>query len=104
MASAAGGATCEAGSHSDSDHTCLKALLDDGGHWQTDGEGHGTWIKVSFPRANIGRLGLKSVCNDSARIKRMSVDIGSTGEIDFEVSFTYLFLCKSILLVIKYYD
>ncbi len=86
MASATEGATCDASSSSGQDRTCLAALLRGEGHWETDEEGPGAWIKVSFPRANVARIGLRPVCNDSTRIKTLAVDMGSTGDADFDVS------------------
>ncbi len=85
VASAVDGATCQESSHSDPDHTCRAALLENGSHWQTDGEGSGAWIKVSFPRANIGRLGILSGCGTLSKIRTITVDVDSTGDDLFEV-------------------
>ncbi len=79
VARAASGATCDESSHVNPDHTCLNALLDDDSQWQTDGEGAGAWIKVSFPRANVHVLGVTSVCDGSHRVKALTADLGSTG-------------------------
>ncbi len=79
------GATCEASSHTDPDHTCRESLLGNGSHWQTNEEGSGAWIKVSFPRANVGGLRLLSGCGTSAKIRTISIDMDSTGEDLFEV-------------------
>ncbi len=81
------GATCEESSRSDPDHTCQAALLENGRHWETDGEGPGAWIKVSFPRANIGRLGILSGCGTSSKIRKLAVDMDSTGDDLFEVCY-----------------
>ena len=81
-----GGATCDESSYSDPDHTCVNALLEDERHWETNGEGPGAWIKVSFPRTNTQLLGLKSVCDESVMVKTLTVDIDSTGSDLFDVS------------------
>ncbi len=87
VARAVDGATCEASSYSDPDHTCRDALLDNGSHWQADGEGHGAWIKVSFPRANVGRLGIQSGCGTLSKIRTITIDMDSTGDDLFEVCY-----------------
>ena len=87
VARAVSGATCEASSYSDPDHTCREALLGNVGHWQADGEGSGAWMKVSFPRANVGRLGILSGCGTSTKIRTITVDMDSTGEDLFEVCY-----------------
>ncbi len=87
VARAVGGATCEASSYSDSDHTCREALLGNDSHWETDGEGSGAWIKVSFPRANVGRLGILSGCGTLSKIRTITVDMDSTGDGLFEVCY-----------------
>ncbi len=79
------GATCEAISYSDPDHTCQAALLENGSHWETDGDRQGAWIKVSFPRAVVGRLGVLSGCGTLNKIQTLVVDMDSTGDDYFEV-------------------
>ncbi len=78
------GATCQESSYSDLDHTCQAALLENVSHWETDGEGPGAWIKVSFPEAKIRRLGIWSGCGALNKIKTLAVDVDSTGDY-FEV-------------------
>ena len=68
-----------------SDHTCQAALVENGGHWQADGEGPGAWIKVSFPPANVARLGILSGCDTWNKIRTLAVDMDSIGEHLFEV-------------------
>ncbi len=77
------GATCDSSSYSDN-HTCLNTLLGDNSYWQTDGEGPGAWIKVSFPRADVARVGLLSGCDSSGKIKTLLAGI-KTLDSDFEV-------------------
>ncbi len=57
--------------------------MENGSHWQTDGEGPGAWIKVSFPRANVRRLGILSGCGTSTKIRTITVDMDSTGNDPF---------------------
>ncbi len=85
VARAVDGATCEESSYSDSDHTCLATLLGNDSYWQTEGEGLGAWIKISFPAANVGRLGIFSGCGTSSKARRITVDMDSTGDGRFEV-------------------
>ena len=77
------GATCDSSSHSDT-NTCLDTLVEDDSYWQTDGEGPGAWIKVSFPRANIAGVSLLSGCDSSGKIKTLLGRI-KTLDLDFEV-------------------
>ncbi len=81
-----GGATCDESSHSGPEHTCLNALLDDDSYWETDEEGPGAWVKVSFPPANVHALSVKSVCNVSGRVSALTVDVDSTGSDLVDVS------------------
>ncbi len=85
VARAVDGATCEESSYSDPEHTCQAVLLDNDSHWETDGEGYGAWIKVSFPRANVGRLGIRSGCGNWSNIMSFTVKIHSTGDNLLEV-------------------
>ncbi len=79
------GATCEESSYSDPDHTCRAALVENANDWETDGEGPGAWIKVSFPMADVLRLAILSGCSNSPKIRRIKVDMDSTGDDNFEV-------------------
>ncbi len=89
MARVVSGATCDESSQSDQAHTCLSTLLNDGSHWEADGEGQGAWIKVSFPRANVRALGVKSACSGSDRVKTLTADMDSTGNDLVDVSDSY---------------
>ncbi len=77
------GATCDSSSYSDN-HTCLNTLLGDNSYWETDGEGPGAWIKVSFPRVDVAGVGLLSGCDSSGKIKTLIAGINSLDS-DFEV-------------------
>ncbi len=86
MAGAVSGATCDERSYSDSGHTCVNALLGDDSYWQTAGAGPGAWIKVSFPRANVRKLGFITGCSSMERIKTLSVYLDDVEEDPLEVS------------------
>ena len=109
VAAAISGATCDESSHSDPDHTCLNALLDDDSYWQTDEEGFGAWIKVSFPRANVQKLGFVSGCNIMERPERLSVSLDDATEDPMEVSypvlsFWYVFWYDSLCVIMVFWS
>ncbi len=106
MASAISGATCDESSHSDPGHTCMNALLDDDSYWQTDGEGPGARIKVSFPRANVRKLGFIPGCNGTQRIKGLSIYLDDAeDQLDVSCSVTSLaHLGKSPVCKVHVYE
>lgn len=87
VAVAEGGATCDSSSWTPPAFTCLNTLLDNASYWRAAGEGPGAWMKVSFPRANVGRIGIASGCDIFMKIKSLAASFSSSGNetFDFEV-------------------
>lgn len=95
IARAEDGASCHSSSYSDN-HTCLNTLVGDNSYWQTNGEGPGAWIKVSFPRANVAQIGLLSGCDFSRKIKSLLAVIET---LDFQVFWGRLCILNRIFAV-----